>query len=191
MQKREACTKQRVFLAETPMGPMLMVYREAPNAGFAMAQLMASSNAFDKFYVESIGKMAGVDITKAPPGPPPHLVFEFVSGKPGKASTMIAAPVPDAAKFWKMCREMTARTSEHRESRERSGITLERAFYLHDAKMAVVYLEGDDPVASMEKAMASTAAYDKWFTGEVAAVHGMDMSAKPPPKPELLHAFDA
>jgi hypothetical protein len=189
-QKRNGCVRERVFLSETPMGPMIMVYREAPNAGFHMATLAGSSNAFDKFYLESVVKTAGIDFTKLPPGPPPHLAFEWASGKRGKACTMIGAPVPDPAKFWQMCREMSMRQAEHRESRERNGIQLEQAFYLHDAKMVAVYLEGDDPQSAMEKSLASTATYDKWFTEQVAAVHGIDFKAHAPPKPELVVSFD-
>jgi hypothetical protein len=189
--KRSGCTRERVFLSETPMGPMILVYREAVNAGFQMATLAGSSNAFDKFYLESVTKMSGMDLTKVPPGPPPHLVFEWGSGKRAKGCTMIGAPVPDPAKFWKLCREMSMRAAEHRESRERDGTVLEQAFFLHEAKMAAVYMEGDDPHAAMERMMKSTATYDKWFIDQISAVHGIDFRGHALPKPELLVAFDA
>src|SRR5438105_3448298 len=67
--KRQGCVKERVYLVETPMGHMNLVYRDAPNAGFAMAALAASSNAFDKFFLESVSKIAGVDLSKIPAGP--------------------------------------------------------------------------------------------------------------------------
>jgi hypothetical protein len=188
--KRLSVAKERIFLAETPVGPMIMVYLDAPNAGFSLAQRMASSNAFDKYEIEAIGKMSGMDPTKRPAGPPPHLTFEWTNGKRGKGSMMIAAPVPDVSKLWTFCREMSARYQEHSESRERFGITLERAFYLHDAKMVVVYLEGDDPAAAMEASMKSTAAYDKWFNDQLALVHGIDFRASKPPTPELLVSYD-
>jgi hypothetical protein len=190
-QKRNGCTRERVFLSETPMGSMILVHREAPNAGFQMATLAGSSNAYDKFYMESVTKMAGVDFTKVPAGPPPHLVFEWTSGKRAKGCTMIGAPVPDPAKLWKMCREMSMRSAEHRESREKDGMVLEQVFYLHEAKMVAVYLEGDDPHTAMERMMKSTATYDKWFVDQIGAVHGLDFHGHAPPKPELLVAFDA
>jgi len=189
--KRSGCTRERIFLAEAPTGSMILVYREAPNAGFQMAMVAASSHAYDKFYLESITKMAGVDFTKLPPGPPPHLAFEYVSGKRGKTCTMIGAPVPDASKFWKMCREMSMRQAEHRESRERHGVTLEQAFYLHDAKMVAVYLEGDDAPTAMERSLKSTAAYDQWFIEQITAVHGIDFRGQAPPKVEQLISHDA
>jgi hypothetical protein len=189
--RRHGTTKQRVFLAQTPMGSMLNVYAEGSNAGFFLARLRASSNAFDKFYLESLTKMSGINMTDLPAGPPPNLAFEWASGTPGKASTMIGAPAPDAAKFWQFCRDMTMRYAEHGEARERSGITLERAFYLHDAKMVAVYLEGEDPAAALEKSLTSSLPYDKWFIDHASAVHGFDMRANAPPKPELYYSFDA
>jgi len=189
--KRLDVTKERIFLGQSPMGAMILGYSEGINPGFRMAQVAVSQNAFDKFYLASVIKMSGADFTKMPAGPPPHLAFEWTNGKHGKAATMMAAPVPDAAKFWQLCREMSQRYAEHSESRARHGITLERAFLMHDAKMAVVYIEGDDPVAAMERSMASTAGYDKWFTQEISRVHGIDFAAAKPPPPEPLFAFDA
>lgn len=193
---REAClrhgtTKQRVFLAQTPMGAMLNVYSEGLNAGFFLARLRSSSNAFDKFYLESVIKMTGMNFTELPAGPPPNLAFEWANGKAGKASTMIGMPVPDAAKFWQFCRDITLRYDEHSASREKSGITLERAFYMHDAKMVAVYLEGDDPAGAMEKSFTSSLPYDKWFAEHASAVHGVDISKGLPPRPELYSSFDA
>jgi hypothetical protein len=190
-QKRSGCVRERVFLSETPKGSMIMAYREAPNAGFQMAQLASSSNSFDKFYRESVAKISGVDLTTLPPGPPPHLAFEWTNGRRARSCTMFGAPVPDPAKFWKMCREMSMRSAEHRESREQHGIVLEQAFYLHDAKMVVVYVEGDDPHTAMERTMKSSSTYDKWFIDQVSAVHGIDFRSQVPPQPELLVLFDA
>src|SRR5437763_320130 len=67
--KRHGCSKERIFVSEGPMGPICLVYREAINAGMQMALLAGSSHPFDKFYVASVVKMAGVDFTKLPPGP--------------------------------------------------------------------------------------------------------------------------
>ena len=189
--RRHGTTKERLFLAQTPMGAMINVYSEGLNVGFSLARLRNSSNAYDKFHLDSINKMSGINLTDLPAGPPPNLAFEWTNGKPGKASTMIGAPVADASKFWQFCREMTMRYAEHGESRERSGITLERAFYMHDAKMVAVYIEGDDPAAAMEKSITSSSPYDKWFIDRASAVHGIDMRASMPPRPELYYSFDA
>jgi hypothetical protein len=170
---------------------MINAYQEGLNAGFFLARLRASSNAFDKFYLESINKMSGANLMDMPAGPPPNLAFEWANGKPGKSSTMIAAPVPDAAKFWQFCREMTMRYAEHGEARERSGITLERAFYLHDAKMIAVYIEGDDPAQAVQKTTTATTGYEKWFIDQASRVHGIDLRANVPPKPVLQYSYDA
>jgi hypothetical protein len=155
-----------------------------------MARLMGSTQPFDKWFLDGVMKAAGVDFTKLPPGPPPHLVFEWSNGKPGKKCTMVAAPVPEPSKLWTFLRETTKRHAQHTESRERHGFTAERAFYLHDAKMVAVYLEGDDPEAGMAAGLTSTNEHDRWFAEQLKLVHGFDMSAQPPPKPELLVSFD-
>jgi hypothetical protein len=167
-----------------------MRYGEGLNSGFAVARMQTSSNAFDKYFLEMMRKMAGVNPAELPAGPSPHLAFEWSNGKVGKASTMIGAPVPEPAKFWQFCREMSARYPEHSESRQRQGITLERSFYLHDAKMVAVYIEGDDPAQVVENAHTSTATYDKWFIERISDVHGIDRSAGAPPRPELLISYD-
>jgi hypothetical protein len=189
--RRHGTTKQRIFLAQTPMGSMVNVYTEGLNAGFFLARMRASSNAFDKFYLESLTKMNGINMLDLPAGPPPNLAFEWASGKAGKASTMIGLPVPEASKFWQFCREMTVRYAEHGESRQRAGITLERAFYLHDAKMVAVYLEGDDPAGAITRSLTSSLPYDKWFVDHASAVHGIDLRSGTPPQPELYLSYDA
>ena len=190
-QKRGGCVRERIFLTETPKGSMIMVYREAPNAGFRMAQLASSSNPFDKFMMESVVKMSGVEFMSLPPGPPPHLAFEWTDGRRSRNCTMFGAPVPDPTKFWKFCREMSMRSAEHRESREQHGIVFEQAFYLHEAKRGVVYLEGDEPQTAMERSIKSSSTYDRWFLDQVTAVHGIDFRSQVPPKSELLVLFDA
>ena len=190
-QKRQGCTRERIFLTETPMGPMIVGYRDAHNAGFHMATLASSSSAFDKWYIESISRIAGRDLATMPAGAPPHLAFEWTNGQRSRSCTMIAAPVPDPSKFWQMCRDMSMRSGDHKESRERQGIVFEQAFYLHEMKMVAVYLEGTDVDGAMERSMSSTASYDKWFIEQASAVHGIDFKAHAPPKPELLVLFDA
>src|SRR6266481_2876943 len=73
--RRHGITKQRVFLAQTPMGAMVNAYSEGLNAGFFLARLRASTNAFDKFYLESLSKMNGINMIDLPAGPPPNLAF--------------------------------------------------------------------------------------------------------------------
>lgn len=188
--RRLGITKERVFLVDTPMGTLSPVYNEGLNAAFMMSRAKSSSNPFDKYFLETIAKIYGADFTTIPAGPPPNLAFEWKNGKQGKSSTMIGAPVKDSGTFWQFCREMSSRYTEHGESRQRAGITLERVFFLHEAKMVAVYIEGDDPGRSMQTVMSSTGTYDKWFTDRASAIHGIDFRATPPPTPELLVAFD-
>ena len=74
--RRLGIEKERVFLMQTPMGPMVSVYTEGLNVGFMMARLRASSAAYDKGFIQALTKMSGVNLTELPAGPPPHLAFE-------------------------------------------------------------------------------------------------------------------
>lgn len=190
-QRRLGCVRERIFLGDSLMGPMQMVYREGINAGFRAAQLMTSSNAFDKFYMESIAKIAGINISSRPAGPPSHLAFEWTSGERSRNCTMFMAPVPDATNLWSFLREVSGRFGEHTESRQAMGLCFEQIFYLHDAKMIVGYLEGPDAQGSYKKMLDSTSTYDRWFVDQTKVVHGVDMRTMEMKAPELLVLFDA
>jgi hypothetical protein len=190
-QRRSGCVRERVFLGESPMGPIQMVYREGLNAGYRVAQLMASSNAFDKYYLETISRISGIDLSTRPAGPISHLAFEWTSGERHRNCTMFMAPVPDASKLWSFLRDVSARPAEHTESRQRMGLCYEQVFYLHDAKMIVGYCEGPDAQKAFSTMLESTSAYDRWFVEQTAVVHGMDLRKQKMTPPELLVLFDA
>src|SRR5690349_24616864 len=46
--------------------------------------------------------------------------------------------------------------------------------------VAVVYLEGDDAAAGMQKFSASDAPFNTWFRDQMKEVHGVDISAGAP-----------
>jgi len=100
--KRAGITKERVFLAETPMGPMVCAYGEGLNAGFQMARFAASANAFDRHFIESLVKAARnyYLATTRPEGGPHMMVvwglwegdtFQFSTGKTSRKARNLAA----------------------------------------------------------------------------------------------------
>lgn len=190
-QRRSGCVRERIFIGESPMGPIQMMYRESTNAGFRLAQVLSSSNPFDKFYMESVSKIAGVELGSRPAGPPAHLVFEWTTGERSRNCTMFMAPVPDATKLWTFLREVSARPGEHTESRQAMCLCFEQIFYLHDAKMIVGYLEGPDAQNAYRKMLQSTSTYDRWFVDQTQVVHGVDLRTMEMKSPELLVLFDA
>ena len=74
---RMQLTTHRVWLAETPDGPMAAVLHEGPGESEFMQKVAHSDHPFDKWFRESITKFHGVDFSKPPPGPMPELVMSW------------------------------------------------------------------------------------------------------------------
>lgn len=90
--------------------------------------------------------------------------------------------------------EFTSRPDEYRESRDRHGIAVERA-YLQTTPMGsfvVVYGESRDGFDVATAGMAqSDLAIDKFFVESVREIHGFDMTQPPPgPGPETIGAWN-
>ncbi|MCX5493795.1 hypothetical protein OSH11_03665 [Kaistia dalseonensis] len=80
------------------------------------------------------------------------------------------------------------RKAEFVASRKKRGVR-ERAFHQHTpmGDFVIVTLEGDDPAGAFAKFGAGDDPFTKWFSAEVASIHGLDLSAPPPgPLPRLV-----
>jgi len=105
------------------------------------------------------------------------LVFPVVAGKTDDDAHIIGD-------------EFAKRVDEYRESRDRLGIALERA-YLQKTPMGsfvVVYGESRDGFDTATAGMVqSDLAIDKFFVDSVREIHGFDMTQPPPgPSPETI-----
>jgi hypothetical protein len=74
---RYGLTRNASWLAETPMGPLVVVQHEGPGEDSFMAKLGSSSDPFDQWFVGKIQEMHGLDVTATPPGPMPVLYTSF------------------------------------------------------------------------------------------------------------------
>jgi hypothetical protein len=103
----------------------------------------------------------------------------------------IAIPVlPDQAdRFQRLLDDLNgARKNEFVASREALGVR-ERTFLQHSpmGDLVVVTLAGDDPAGAFASFGQGSDPFTTWFQAEVAAVHGVDLSAPPAyPLPELV-----
>ncbi len=70
--RRNGLTKHEAWLAETPMGPIVVAIHEGPGAAEMMGKMAQSTNAFDKWFVSQLAEIHGMDLTKPPPGPMPE-----------------------------------------------------------------------------------------------------------------------
>jgi hypothetical protein len=79
------------------------------------------------------------------------------------------------------------KSNEYKASRARLGVR-ERVFFqpTPQGDLVVVTLEGNDPEAAFERFAEANDDFTKWFTQEVKAIHGLDLSSPPSgPMPQL------
>ena len=68
---RYGLIRHDVWLAETPGGPMAVVFHEGPGADSYMQDLAQSENSFDKWIAGSIESFHNMKLGEPPPGPMP------------------------------------------------------------------------------------------------------------------------
>jgi hypothetical protein len=172
--KQHGMTMERAYLQPTPMGSFVVAYIESgPDFADLTKELVTSEHPIDKFFIQNLAEIHGVDLTQPPPGPPP----EYIGGwsdpdvhtrKKGLAFTAPLQPgKTDLGRaFVKEYSE--ARASEHAESRRAKGISKELVFLnsTPHGDVVCVYLEGDDPQDGNRQFAESKSDYDVWFKDE-------------------------
>lgn len=101
-------------------------------------------------------------------------------------SMLVTLPVipgqADAARaFTKEC--LGARREEYDASERRIGIPKENWYLQHTpaGDMFLIFVEGDDLMASLGAFIQSREPFDLWFKERLRAVTGADLNAGPPP----------
>ena len=74
---RYGLTRHAAWLAETPMGPVVVAQHEGPGAETFMPKLASSTDVFDVWFAGKIKEMHGLDVSAPPPGPMPELYLNF------------------------------------------------------------------------------------------------------------------
>ena len=70
-------TRHAAWLAETPMGPIVVAQHEGPGTDSFMAKLGSSNDSFDQWFVEKLKEIHGMYLNAPPPGPMPELYIKF------------------------------------------------------------------------------------------------------------------
>ncbi len=76
LNERHGLTQHRAWLAETPMGPMVIAIHQGPGSDTFMPGLAASDNEFDSWFKEKLQEVHGLDVSQPPPGPLPELYLD-------------------------------------------------------------------------------------------------------------------
>ena len=75
--RRHKLTKHEAWLAQTPMGAVVVAIHEGPGSAELMPNVAASSNAFDKYFVAKLAEIHGMDLKAPPPGPMPERMLSW------------------------------------------------------------------------------------------------------------------
>jgi hypothetical protein len=149
--RRGGVTLERTYWQHTPMGDFVLACIESTGSlEEATAVLVRSDLAVDKFFVEKIMEIHGVDLTQPPPGPAPEVIAEWsdpAATRRGRGMAFSAPGIPgteDRGRTW--ARETFASEGMTR-SRRALGENLELVTLVPtpQAPVIVVYLEGEDP----------------------------------------------
>ena len=65
--RRAGITVERAWLHETPMGPLVVVYVEGEDLGSFFKRAAESDDPFDRWFIEQIGQIHGIDPSQPPP----------------------------------------------------------------------------------------------------------------------------
>jgi hypothetical protein len=112
------------------------------------------------------------------------------------SSLSMALPVkPDQVDRLKaFCREVVgSRRSEFEKSEQRIGLSRE-GWYLQRTPMgdlAIIWVEGPDPEASLASFVQSQEPFDAWFKQQVVEITGVDLNQPPDDMPDVLFDWSA
>jgi hypothetical protein len=170
--QRAGLTLERVYLQKNPDGSSLVVsYVEADGSfGETLRSFLGSDLPIDRYFMEKNSEATGIDFAAGPQAPEPELVGEWVASgvTERRRGFAFAAPLQpgktDAARQFAQEAYVTRQT-EMAESRSSKGLTRERIFLNRTpaGDIAVVYLEGADPVDGNRQFAASNTPFDRWF----------------------------
>jgi hypothetical protein len=194
--RRLGVSLERAYLQTTPMGSFVVAYAESERGFDAVAADTARSDlSIDKFFVDNVREVHGVDLADPPPGPGPETIgvwFDPAVATRGRGMAFTAPLLPgteDAGRVFiadAFSREdMTRSRRALRQNGEVVTITATPA-----GDLASVYLEGEDPFAGNVAFAASDDPFDLWFKAELAKLFPpfIDFSQ---PVPGVTEIFDS
>jgi len=76
-QKRLGLTRQTVWLQQTPMGDLVILYFEGEGPAQAMSKLAASTDPFDNWFKEQVKEVHGLDFSQLAAAPVPEVGVDY------------------------------------------------------------------------------------------------------------------
>jgi len=194
---RAGVTVERAYWQHTPMGDFVVAYLEADNIARALGAAAQSDLQIDRFFVETVREVHGVDLTQPPPGAPPENIGEWFDpavrarGR-GMAFSAPIIPGTDGLGRAFMDEAFNKRGDEFAASRLALGQSGEVVTLNHTpmGDVVAVYLEASDPFEGNRRFAASTSPFDVWFKEECRKVFPpfVDFNV---PVPGITEIFDS
>jgi hypothetical protein len=196
--RRLGITMERVYVQQTPMGPVTIAYLEADrDFGSGMALMASSDLEVDRRFLDMVAEVHGVDMRRPPPGPPPETVGTWTDPNLAdrrRGLAFIAPLLPgkvDAGRAF--AREaFQERAGELTESRRALSEIVEVVTVNSNpmGDFVCVYLEGADPVDANRRFASSTRPYDVWFRGRLKELFPPEVDFDQP-LPPVTEVFDS
>lgn len=70
---RHGLTRHAAWLQQTPMGDLVVVIQEGPEAESFMPSLATADNEFDVWFRDNVHELHGIDFSNLPPPPEPGI----------------------------------------------------------------------------------------------------------------------
>ena len=189
-------TLERAWLQRNPDGSTLVVVYNEAEGGMedVVRAFLTSGLDFDNWFLNVNQEVSGIDFRQPPPGGPPEHIGSWEAPDGGRGRGLgFAAPLAEgkAGAGREFMREaFESRRQELTESRLALGQVREEVFLNHTpmGDIAVVYLEGEDPVRANRTFAASQRPYDRWFKDGLKEVFppNVDFDQPVPPNEQVF-----
>jgi hypothetical protein len=173
--RRLGITLERAYLQKTPMGDFVVAYLESEKEFNETSRLLAQSKLdFDRFFVNTVKDVHGVDMTQVPEERPETigLWFDPQVTTRGKGLAFCAPLLPDKIDAGRRFTSEAFSSSEFAASRRAFGDNGEVVTLLPTPQgpIVAVYLEGVDPIEANRRFAASREPFDVWFKEQCALI---------------------
>ena len=164
---------ERAYWQQTPMGDIVVAYLETT---LPVADVLAapahSDLDIDRFFVEAVRDIHGVDLTQPMTGPPPEVVGQWVDPSVttrGRGMAFSAPMVPGTEDRGRAWAARTFPSAGMTASRRALGENVEVVTLAQTPQGPVigVYLEGHDPFEANRRFAASAEPFDVAFKDEL------------------------
>ena len=195
--RKQGVTMERVYLQTTPMGQFVVAYIESTSAfAEASAVLVQSTLDIDKFFIDNVREIHGIDLTAPPPdGPPPETVgawFDTDVHERRRGLAFSAPLIPGKEDQGRAFIQDAFSRPDMNVSRRALGNNAEvvTVVYTPQGPVSAVYVEGNDPVEANRRFAASALPFDVWFKDELSKLYPpfIDFSQ---PVPGVEEIFDS